>query len=67
MCLLVLDPASSVSDTQRLLSRSTAAAAVRSIRKFPGSLKHKQYQVVVSQDVLSAQERQVRRLSFTHQ
>ncbi|XP_029694409.1 zinc finger-containing ubiquitin peptidase 1 isoform X2 [Takifugu rubripes] len=60
LCLLVLDPASSVSDTQRLLSRSTAATAVRSIRKFPGSLKHKQYQVVVSQDVLSAQERQMK-------
>lgn len=61
LCLLLLDPASSGSDPQRLLSRSTVSSAVRSIRRFPGSLKHKQYQLVVTQGVLSAQERQVRR------
>lgn len=63
LCLLVLDPASSVSDTQRLLSSSTVSTAVRGIRKFPGSLKHKQYQLVVTQGVLSAQDREVRQLS----
>ncbi|CAG02778.1 unnamed protein product, partial [Tetraodon nigroviridis] len=45
----------------RLRSRSGASAAVRSIRKFPRSLKHQQYQLVVPQGVLSAQERQVGR------
>lgn len=61
LCLLLLDPASSRSHAQRLRSRSGASAAVRSIRKFPRSLKHQQYQLVVPQGVLSAQERQVGR------
>ncbi|XP_073341981.1 zinc finger-containing ubiquitin peptidase 1 isoform X2 [Pagrus major] len=58
LCLLLLDPGSSVSDTRKLLSRDTVSTAVRHIRKFPGSLKHKQYQVVVVHGVLSAQEKQ---------
>lgn len=61
-CLLLLDPASSVWDSQRSRSRSPASAAVRSLRRFPGSLKHQQYQLVVTQGVLAAPERQVRRL-----
>lgn len=60
LCLLVLDPASSVSEAQRLLSRSCASSAIRSIRRFPGSLKKEQYQLVEVQGLLSAQERQVR-------
>uniref|UniRef100_H3D289 C2H2-type domain-containing protein n=1 Tax=Tetraodon nigroviridis TaxID=99883 RepID=H3D289_TETNG len=60
LCLLLLDPASSRSHAQRLRSRSGASAAVRSIRKFPRSLKHQQYQLVVPQGVLSAQERQIK-------
>lgn len=61
LCLLVLDPASSAPASQGLLSRSAVSTAVRGVRKFPGSLKHRQYQLVVAQGVLSAQERQVRR------
>lgn len=59
LCLLVLDPASSVSDALRLQSGSAVSAAVRGIRKFPGDLKHGQYQLVAAEGVLSAQDRQV--------
>ncbi|GAA6217454.1 zinc finger with UFM1-specific peptidase domain protein isoform X2 [Lates japonicus] len=59
LCLLVLDPGSSASDTRKLLSRDTISAAVRLIRKFPSSLKHTQYQVVAVQGVLSAEEKQI--------
>ncbi|TKS81540.1 Amine sulfotransferase [Collichthys lucidus] len=58
LCLLLLDPGSSVSDTRKLLSKDTVSTAIRQVRKFPGSLKHKQYQVVVVRGVLSAEERQ---------
>ncbi|KAM8734682.1 zinc finger-containing ubiquitin peptidase 1 isoform 2-T3 [Acanthopagrus schlegelii] len=58
LCLLLLDPGSSVSDTRKLLSRGTVSTAVHRIRKFPGSLKHKQYQVVAVHGVLSAEEKQ---------
>ncbi|XP_051263261.1 zinc finger-containing ubiquitin peptidase 1 [Dicentrarchus labrax] len=59
LCLLLLDPGSSVSDTQKLLSRDTVSTAVHHVRKFYGSLKHKQYQVVAVQGVLSAEEKQI--------
>ncbi|KAM9352863.1 LOW QUALITY PROTEIN: zinc finger-containing ubiquitin peptidase 1 [Symphorus nematophorus] len=59
LCLLLLDPGSSASDTRKLLSRDTVSAAIRHIRKFPSSLKHKQYQVVAVQGVLSTEERQM--------
>ncbi|XP_035019759.1 zinc finger-containing ubiquitin peptidase 1 isoform X3 [Hippoglossus stenolepis] len=59
LCLLVLDPGSSVSDTRKLLSRDTISTAVRHVRKFPGSLKHKQYQVVAAHGILSAEEKQI--------
>ncbi|XP_070691376.1 zinc finger-containing ubiquitin peptidase 1 isoform X2 [Pempheris klunzingeri] len=59
LCLLLLDPGSSASDTRKLLSRDTVSTAVRHLRKFPGSLKHKQYQVVAAQGMLSAEEKQI--------
>ncbi|XP_037639495.1 zinc finger-containing ubiquitin peptidase 1 [Sebastes umbrosus] len=59
LCLLLLDPGTSASDTRKLLSRDTVSPAVRHVRKFPGSLKHKQYQVVAVQGVLSAEEKQI--------
>lgn len=60
LCLLVLDPGSTVSDMRKLMSRDSVATAIRHIRKFPSSLKHKQYQVVAVQGVLSAEEKQVK-------
>ncbi|XP_029360089.1 zinc finger-containing ubiquitin peptidase 1 isoform X2 [Echeneis naucrates] len=58
LCLLVLDPGSSSSDTSKLLNRDTISRAIRHVRKFSGSLKHKQYQVVSVQGVLTAEEKQ---------
>ncbi|XP_047453706.1 zinc finger-containing ubiquitin peptidase 1 [Mugil cephalus] len=63
LCLLLLDPGFSTSDTRKLLSRDTVSTAVRRMRKFPRSLKHKQYQVVAARGVLSAEEKQVRILN----
>ncbi|XP_026226040.1 zinc finger-containing ubiquitin peptidase 1 isoform X2 [Anabas testudineus] len=57
MCLLILDPGSSMSDTRKLLS-SDISTTIRHIRKFPCNLKHKQYQVVAVQGVLSAEAKQ---------
>ncbi|XP_045901587.1 zinc finger-containing ubiquitin peptidase 1 isoform X1 [Micropterus dolomieu] len=59
LCLLLLDPGSSVFDTRTLSSKGTVSTAIRHIRKFPGSLKHKQYQLVAVQGVLSAEEKQI--------
>ncbi|XP_032373439.1 zinc finger-containing ubiquitin peptidase 1 [Etheostoma spectabile] len=59
LCLLLLDPGTSASDTRKLLSRDSVSHAVRHVRKFPSSLKHKQYQVVAVQGPLSAEEKQI--------
>lgn len=59
LCLLILDPGSSVVDIRKLLSRDTVTPAIRQIRKFPSALKHRQYQLVAAQGVLSEQEKQI--------
>lgn len=64
-CVLLLDPSSSVSDCRKLLSRDTWSTAVRFIRKFPRNLKHRQYQLVSVQGVLSAEDKQVSRQKQT--
>ncbi|XP_024136966.1 zinc finger-containing ubiquitin peptidase 1 isoform X2 [Oryzias melastigma] len=53
LCLLLLDPGSTLS-----LSSDAVSAAIRHIRKFPSSLKHKQYQLLTVQGVLSAEDKQ---------
>ncbi|XP_028984578.1 zinc finger-containing ubiquitin peptidase 1 [Betta splendens] len=58
LCLLVLDPGSSVSDTRKLLSKDISRA-MSNIRRFPSSLKHKQYQVVAVQGLLSAEGKKI--------
>ncbi|XP_077576245.1 zinc finger-containing ubiquitin peptidase 1 isoform X2 [Stigmatopora nigra] len=58
MGLLLLDPGSSSTDILKLKSRSTASMAIRHVRKLPGSLKHKQYQIVGVEGVLSTEEKQ---------
>ncbi|XP_054879169.1 zinc finger-containing ubiquitin peptidase 1 isoform X2 [Poeciliopsis prolifica] len=60
LCLLLLDPGSSSSDTRKLLNRDTRPTAVQFVRKFPRNLKHKQYQLVAAQGVLSPEEKQIR-------
>ncbi|XP_074539185.1 zinc finger-containing ubiquitin peptidase 1 isoform X2 [Halichoeres trimaculatus] len=59
LCLLLLDPASSVSETRKLLNRDSIGSALRHVRKFSSGLKHQQYQVVALQGVLSAEEKQI--------
>ena len=61
LCVLLLDPSCSPSDVRKLLTRDAGSAltAVRRLRKFPGNLKHQQYQVVAAEGVLSTEERQV--------
>uniref|UniRef100_A0A4W5RTB8 Zinc finger-containing ubiquitin peptidase 1 n=1 Tax=Hucho hucho TaxID=62062 RepID=A0A4W5RTB8_9TELE len=48
LCLLLLDPGCSPGDVRKLLSQdgSTVSTAVHRMTKFPGKLKHRQYQVV---------------------
>nr|XP_046158612.1 zinc finger-containing ubiquitin peptidase 1 isoform X1 [Oncorhynchus gorbuscha] len=65
LCLLLLDPGCSPGDVRKLLSQdgSTVSTAVRRMRKFSGNLKHRQYQVVVVDGVLSPEEKQTRVLN----
>nr|XP_029535237.1 zinc finger-containing ubiquitin peptidase 1-like isoform X3 [Oncorhynchus nerka] len=65
LCLLLLDPGCSPGDVRKLLSQdgSTVGTAVRRLRKFSGNLKHRQYQVVVVDGVLSPEEKQTRVLN----
>ncbi|KAJ3597452.1 hypothetical protein NHX12_000977 [Muraenolepis orangiensis] len=58
LCLLVLDPACGLATARKLLS-----ADVRHLRRFPSNMKHRQYQVVAVDQVLSPEEKQVRILS----
>ncbi|PWA25495.1 hypothetical protein CCH79_00020088, partial [Gambusia affinis] len=66
LCLLLLDPGSSSSDTRKLLSRETRLTAVQFVRKFPRNLKHKQYQLIAVQGVLSPEEKQSSSLSMSN-
>ncbi|KAM6968094.1 zinc finger-containing ubiquitin peptidase 1 [Aplochiton taeniatus] len=58
LCLLMLDPGCSPTSVRKLFVSDCATTAVRRMRKFPGNLKHKQYQVVVVEGVLSPEEKQ---------
>lgn len=57
--LLLLDPSSSTTETRKLLNRDTTGSALRHVRKSIGGMKHRQYQVVALQGVLSAEEKQI--------
>lgn len=59
LSLLLFDPAFAPGEMRRVLSQDTAASMVRRIRKFPGGLKHRQYQVVAVEGVLTPEEKQV--------
>ncbi|KAG9329016.1 hypothetical protein JZ751_008452 [Albula glossodonta] len=60
LCLLIFDPGCSPGDMRKLLGRDITGSNVRHLRKFTGSLKHKQYQIVTVEGVLSPEEKQVR-------
>uniref|UniRef100_A0A8C4Z5A7 Zinc finger containing ubiquitin peptidase 1 n=1 Tax=Gadus morhua TaxID=8049 RepID=A0A8C4Z5A7_GADMO len=59
LCLLVLDPDCGVANAKKVLSADGLSAAMRHIRRFPSNMKHRQYQVVCVDQVLSPEEKQV--------
>lgn len=61
--LLLLDPGCPPGEMRKLLNPSTAAASISRMRKFPGHLKHTQYQVVVAEGVLTTEEKRNRILN----
>uniref|UniRef100_A0A8C5PJ97 Zinc finger-containing ubiquitin peptidase 1 n=1 Tax=Leptobrachium leishanense TaxID=445787 RepID=A0A8C5PJ97_9ANUR len=58
-CLLIFDPGCPSEHMRKLLKQNIDGAALRSIRKYVGSLKHKQYQIVAVEEALSAEEKAV--------
>nr|XP_056712194.1 zinc finger-containing ubiquitin peptidase 1 [Euleptes europaea] len=60
LCLLVFDPSCPSQEMQKLL-KETDIDSMRMIRRFVGGLRHKQYQVVAIDGVLSAEEKVARR------
>uniref|UniRef100_A0A8C2DJ38 Zinc finger-containing ubiquitin peptidase 1 n=1 Tax=Cyprinus carpio TaxID=7962 RepID=A0A8C2DJ38_CYPCA len=58
LCLLLFDPGYAPREMRKVLSQDTATMVQR-VRKFPGSLKHRQYQVVAVEGLLTPEEKQV--------
>ncbi|XP_016090308.1 zinc finger with UFM1-specific peptidase domain protein-like isoform X2 [Sinocyclocheilus grahami] len=63
LCLLLFDPGCAPREMRRVLSQDTAATMVRRMRKFSGGLKHRQYQVVAVEGLLTPEEKQSRILN----
>ncbi|XP_066508187.1 zinc finger-containing ubiquitin peptidase 1-like isoform X1 [Hoplias malabaricus] len=63
VCLLLLDPGCPSGGMKKLLNSNTAPASVGRMRKFPGHLKHSQYQLVIVEGVLTPEEKQTRVLN----
>ncbi|XP_022410735.1 zinc finger-containing ubiquitin peptidase 1 [Delphinapterus leucas] len=61
LCLLVFDPGCPSREMQKLLKQDMEASSVKQLRKFVGNLKHKQYQIVAVEGVLSSEEKIARR------
>ncbi|XP_037014017.2 zinc finger-containing ubiquitin peptidase 1 isoform X2 [Artibeus jamaicensis] len=61
LCLLIFDPGCPSREMQKLLKQDMEAGGVRQLRKFVGNLKHKQYQIVAVEGVLTAEEKIARR------
>ncbi|XP_067304506.1 zinc finger-containing ubiquitin peptidase 1 [Pseudorasbora parva] len=57
LSLLLFDPGFAPGEMRRLLSQDTVATMVRRMRKLPGGLKHRQYQVVAAEGVLTPEEK----------
>uniref|UniRef100_A0A8C2DHH1 Zinc finger-containing ubiquitin peptidase 1 n=1 Tax=Cyprinus carpio TaxID=7962 RepID=A0A8C2DHH1_CYPCA len=62
LCLLLFDPGYAPREMRKVLSQDTATMVQR-VRKFPGSLKHRQYQVVAVEGLLTPEEKQSRILN----
>uniref|UniRef100_A0A8C1L7J8 Zinc finger-containing ubiquitin peptidase 1 n=1 Tax=Cyprinus carpio TaxID=7962 RepID=A0A8C1L7J8_CYPCA len=63
LCLLLFDPGCAPREMRRVLSQDTAATMVRRMRKFSGGLKHRQYQAVAVEGLLTPEEKRSRILN----
>ncbi|XP_047715261.1 zinc finger-containing ubiquitin peptidase 1 isoform X2 [Prionailurus viverrinus] len=61
LCLLIFDPGCPSREMQKLLKQDMEASNLKQLRKFVGNLKHKQYQIVAVEGVLSSEEKVARR------
>ncbi|XP_043295424.1 zinc finger-containing ubiquitin peptidase 1 isoform X3 [Cervus elaphus] len=61
LCLLVFDPGCPSREMQKLLKQDMEVSTLKQLRKFVGNLKHKQYQIVAVEGVLSSEEKIARR------
>ncbi|XP_029452308.1 zinc finger-containing ubiquitin peptidase 1 [Rhinatrema bivittatum] len=60
-CLLIFDPGCPAKDMQKLLKQQIDGSDLKLLRRFIGGLKHKQYQLVTVDGVLSLEEKAVHR------
>lgn len=61
LCLLIFDPGCPSREMQKLLKQDMEAGSLRQLRKCVGNLKHKQYQIVAVEGILSPEERAARK------
>lgn len=61
LCLLIFDPGCPSREMQKLLKSDMEASNIKQLRKFVGNLKHKQYQIVAVEGILSPEEKVARR------
>ncbi|KAM7171901.1 zinc finger-containing ubiquitin peptidase 1 isoform 1-T1 [Macrochelys suwanniensis] len=61
LCLLIFDPGCPSHEMQKLLKQSSDDTSLKLLRKFVGSLKNKQYQIVAVDGELSPEEKVARR------
>lgn len=61
LCLLIFDPGCPSREMQKLLKQDIEAGSLRQLRKSVGNLKHKQYQIVAVEGVLSPEEKVARK------
>ncbi|XP_040522593.1 zinc finger-containing ubiquitin peptidase 1 [Gallus gallus] len=63
LCLLLFDPGCPSQEMQKLLKLSSDGTSLKLLRKFMGSLKEKQYQIVTVNGVLTLEEKTARCLA----
>ncbi|XP_077018848.1 zinc finger-containing ubiquitin peptidase 1 [Tamandua tetradactyla] len=61
LCLLIFDPGCPSREMQKLLKQDIEANSLKQLRRFVGNLKHKQYQILAIEGVLSPEEKVARR------
>ncbi|KAM6279609.1 zinc finger-containing ubiquitin peptidase 1 [Porphyrio hochstetteri] len=60
LCLLLFDPGCPSQEMQKLLKQNSDGTSLKLLRRFVGSLKEKQYQIVAVDGVLSPEEKTAR-------